>query len=96
MEVHLGILEFYLKIRKQKSQKLVYNTLSQNKFILPDLFIAMNLSKYEKILCFLYKGKKAHHNSFYENKWFLASRSQEVDLTFLIFFFHFILFFLSF
>jgi len=28
---------------------------SQNKFVLPDSPITMNLSKYEKALCFLYK-----------------------------------------
>ena len=33
----------------------------------------MNLSKYEKALCFLYKGKKAPHDSFYEDEWFLDS-----------------------
>ena len=33
--------------------------LSQNKFILPDLPITVNFSKYEKALCFLCKDKKA-------------------------------------
>ena len=46
---------------------------SQNRFVLPDLPIAINLSKYEKALCFLCKGKKAPHSSFYEDKWFLDS-----------------------
>ena len=32
--------------------------LSQNRIVLADLSIAMNFSKYEKILCFLYKSKK--------------------------------------
>ena len=30
--------------------------LSQNKFILSDLSIAVNLSRYEKVLCFLCKS----------------------------------------
>jgi len=33
----------------------------------------VNLSKYEKILCFLYKGKKVPHGSSYEDEWFLNS-----------------------
>ena len=68
IEVYLGILEFYLEVRKWKSQKSVYDILSQNKFVLPDLFIAVNLSKYEKALCFLYKNKKVPYNSFYEDE----------------------------
>jgi len=47
--------------------------LSQNRFVLPDLPITINLSKYEKTLCSLCKGKKASHSSFYEDKWFLNS-----------------------
>ena len=43
---------------------------SQNKFILPDLSITVNLSKCEKALYFLCKGKKASYGSFYEDKWF--------------------------
>ena len=35
---------------------------------MPDLPIVVNLSKYEKALCFLYKGKKVPHSSFYEDK----------------------------
>jgi len=50
-----------------------YMTSNQNKFVLPDLPITMNLLKYEKTLCFLYKGKKAPHSSFYEDEWFLDS-----------------------
>ena len=46
---------------------------SQNKFVLPDLLIAVNLSKCEKALCFLYKDIKAPHSSFYKDKWFLNS-----------------------
>ena len=42
--------------------------LSQNRFVLPDTPIAMNLSKYEKTLCFLYKSKKIPYSSFYEDK----------------------------
>jgi len=41
---------------------------SQNRFVLPNLSIIINLSKYEKALCFLYKDKKAPHSSFYEDK----------------------------
>ena len=44
---------------------------SQRKFVLPNSLIAVNLSKYEKILYFLYKGKKVPHSSFYRDKWFL-------------------------
>jgi len=38
---------------------------------LPDLPIAVNLSKCGKILCFLYKSKKVPYSSFYEDKKFL-------------------------
>ena len=48
-------------------------TSNQSKFVLPDLFITINLSKCEKALCFLYKDKKALYDSFYEYKWFLDS-----------------------
>ena len=41
---------------------------SQNRFILPDLFIAMNLSKCERTLCSLYRSKKAPYDSFYKDK----------------------------
>ena len=44
---------------------------SQSKFVLPNTAIAVNLSKYEKALYFLYKGKKVSHSSFYRDKWFL-------------------------
>ena len=44
---------------------------SQNKFVLPDLSITINLSKCEKALCFLCKGKKAPYGSFYKDEWFL-------------------------
>ena len=63
---------------------------SQNRFVLPDLSITVNLSKYKKALCFLYKDKKASHSSFYEDKWFLDSgtsalftlfKSDFVDIT---------------
>ena len=37
------------------------------------MFITVNLSKCEKLLCFLYKGKKVPHSSFYEGKCFLDS-----------------------
>jgi len=46
---------------------------SQNRFVLLDSSIAVNLSKCEKTLCSLYKSKKASHGSFYEDKWFLNS-----------------------
>ena len=42
--------------------------LSQNKFVLLNLSIIINLSKYEKILCFLCKSKKAPHSSFYKDE----------------------------
>jgi len=41
---------------------------SQNRFILPNLSIAVNLSKCEKALCSLCKGKKVHHGSFYKDE----------------------------
>ena len=47
--------------------------LSRNKFALSNLPITVNLSKYEKTPYFLYKGKKASHSSFYEDKQFLDS-----------------------
>jgi len=50
-----------------------YMAFNQNKFVLPNLTITVNLSKCKKALCFLCKGKKASHDSFYENKWFLDS-----------------------
>ena len=46
-------------------------TSSQNRFVLPNSPIAMNLSKCEKALCVLCKGKKAPYSSFYEDEWFL-------------------------
>jgi len=46
---------------------------SKNRFVLPNLSIAINLSKCEKILCSLYKGKKSSYGSFYKDKWFLDS-----------------------
>ena len=44
---------------------------SQNRFVLSDLSITIDFSEYKKMLCFLYKGKKAFYGSFYENEWFL-------------------------
>ena len=41
---------------------------SQNRFVLSNSFITMNLSKYKKVLCFLCKSKKVSHSSFYENE----------------------------
>ena len=45
-------------------------TSSQNRFVLSDSFIAVNLSKCEKTLCSLCKSKskKAPHGSFYEDE----------------------------
>ena len=42
--------------------------LSQKKFVLSNSSITINLSKCEKTLCFLCKGKKVPYNSFYEDK----------------------------
>ena len=56
--------------------------LIQNRFVLPDLPIAVNLSKYKKALCFLYKNKKAPYNSFYEDKWFLNSGTSTYFISF--------------
>ena len=44
---------------------------SQNRFVLPNLFITVNLFKYEKTLCSLHKDKKALYGSFYKDQWFL-------------------------
>jgi len=45
---------------------------SQNKFTLPNLPIAVNLSKYKKKYYVHYaRVKKVPHNSFYKDKWFL-------------------------
>ena len=51
-----------------KKINYVFMALSQNKFVLSNLPIVVNFSKYEKTLCFLYKGKKASYGSFYENE----------------------------
>jgi len=50
-----------------------YMASSQNGFVLPDLPIAINLSKYKKALYSFCKGKKASHSNFYKNEWFLDS-----------------------
>ena len=42
--------------------------LSQNKFIISNLSIIINLSKYKKILYLLYKNKKTSYNSFYKDE----------------------------
>jgi len=47
-----------------KKINYVYMALSQNKFVLLNLSIAVNLSKCEKTLCSPYKNKKAPHSSF--------------------------------
>ena len=56
-----------------RSNKVNYACIasSQNRFVLPNSSIVVNLSKYEKALCSLYKGKKVPHSSFYEDEWFL-------------------------
>ena len=46
---------------------------SQNGFILPNLPIAVNLSKYKKALWSLYNDKTTPHGRFYEDEWFLDS-----------------------
>ena len=43
-----------------KEINYTYIVLSQNKFVLPDSLIAVNISKCEKILYLLYKSKKAY------------------------------------
>ena len=40
---------------------------NQNKFVLPNLSITVNLFKCEKVLCFSCKGKKVSYSNFYEN-----------------------------
>jgi len=42
--------------------------LSQSRFVLSSLSIAMNLFKCEKVLCFLYKDKKVLYASFYKDE----------------------------
>ena len=56
-----------------RSNKVNYACMasSQNRFVLPNSSIVVNLSKYEKALCSLYKGKKVPHSSFYKDEWFL-------------------------
>jgi len=41
---------------------------SQNRFVLPNSLIAVNLSKCEKAICSLCQGKKAPYGSFYEDE----------------------------
>jgi len=43
-----------------KKINYIYIVLSQNKFVLPDSLIAVNISKCEKALCFLCKSKKVY------------------------------------
>jgi len=45
-----------------------YIALNQNRFVLPGSPITVNISKYENMLCFLCKSKKASHGSSYEDK----------------------------
>ena len=51
-----------------KKINYIYIALNQNKFVLSNLPIAVNLSKYKKISCFLFKSKKVLYGSFYNNK----------------------------
>jgi len=46
----------------------IYIALSQNRFVLSDLLIIVDLSKCEKALYFMYQGKKAPLGSFYKNE----------------------------
>ena len=50
---------------------------SQNRFVLPGLPITIDLSEYKKVLCFLYKGKKALYGSFIKmnGSWILVPLS---------------------
>ena len=56
---------------------------SQSKFVLSNSFITVNLSKCEKILCFLFKNKKVPHGSFYKDEWFLDSSTSILTLPYL-------------
>jgi len=56
---------------------------SQSKFVLSNSSIAVNLSKYEKILCFLFKNKKVPHGSFYKDEWFLDFSTSILTLPYL-------------
>jgi len=67
-----------------KGINYTYIASSQNKFVLSNLPIAVSFSKCEKILCFLYKNKKA---SFMKIN---VSRSQKVDLVSFYFLFYFL------
>jgi len=46
----------------------VYMASSQSKFVLSNSSIVVNLSKCEKILCFLFKNKKVSYGSSYKDK----------------------------
>ena len=61
----MAVIEDFVVLNKIN---YIYIALNQNKFVLSDLSIAMNLSKYEKISYFLYKSKKVLYSSFYNNK----------------------------
>jgi len=61
----IAIIEDFVVL---KEINYVYIVLSQNRFVLPNSSIAVNLSKYEKTLYFLYKGKKVPYSSFYEDE----------------------------
>jgi len=51
---------------------------SQNRFVLSDSPIAVNLSKCKNALCSLCKSKKAPYSSFYKDEWFLDSGASTV------------------
>jgi len=61
----MAIIEDFVVLKKIN---YIYIALNQNKFVLSGLSITVNLSKYEKISCFLYKSKKVLYSSFYNNE----------------------------
>ena len=56
-----------------KEINYIYMAPRQNRLVLPNSLITVNLSKCEKILCFSCKNKKVPYDSFYEDEWFLDS-----------------------
>ena len=61
----MAVMEDFVALKKIN---YVYMASSQNRFVLPDLPIAVNLSKCEKVLYSLYKGKKVPYGSFYKDE----------------------------
>jgi len=73
---HLHQCDSYNKeLCSLKENQLYMHSSKSKRFVLPDLSIAINLSKCEKALYFLFQGKKAPHGSFYKDKWFLYSNT---------------------